>query len=48
MKQLPEWIVKALNGEKVIINSEWLAKVGLGLPIIDPASAMLLKFTRIA
>ncbi|SUU46985.1 alpha-galactosidase [Actinobacillus ureae] len=48
MKQLPEWMVKALNGEKVIINSEWLAKVGLGLPIIDPASAMLLKFTRIA
>ncbi|WGE62216.1 alpha-galactosidase [Actinobacillus equuli] len=48
MKKLPEWMVKALNGEKVVINSEWLAKVGLGLPIIDPASAMLLKFTRIA
>lgn len=48
MKKLPEWMVKALAGEKVVINSEWLAKVGLGLPIIDPASAILLKFTKIS
>ena len=47
MKKLPDWMVKALAGEKVVIDSEWLAKIGLGLPVIDPASAMLLKFTQI-
>lgn len=47
MKKLPEWIIRALAGEKIVINSEWLAKVGLGLPIIDPASAILLKFTKV-
>lgn len=38
MKQLPNWF----TGES-ILTGDWLAKVGIALPIMDPESALLIK-----
>lgn len=45
MKKLPAWLTQAMEGKEVVVDSEWLAKVGLSLPVLDPAAAMLLKFS---
>ncbi|OOH92079.1 alpha-galactosidase [Pasteurellaceae bacterium 15-036681] len=47
MKKLPSWMEEVLKGNQVIIESDWLAKIGLTLPTLDPASAILLQFQRI-
>ncbi len=47
MKKLPEWMTKAIAGEPVIINGSWLATLGLVLPNLDPASALLLRFQQV-
>ncbi|PJG83070.1 alpha-galactosidase [Caviibacterium pharyngocola] len=47
MKKLPNWLNNLIKGEKLVLNGEWLAKIGLAIPNLDPATAMLLKFTRV-
>lgn len=47
MKKLPNWLTRAIEGEKITIESDYLAQIGLPLPAIDPASSILLKFNRI-
>lgn len=39
MKTQPQWLVE----KETILTGEWLAKVGIPLPVMDPESAVLLK-----
>ena len=39
MKKLPLWFE-----EETTLTGEWLAKVGIALPVMDPESALLIKF----
>lgn len=38
MKRLPTWFE-----EETILSGDWLAKVGIALPVMDPESALLIK-----
>ena len=40
MKIQPEWLTQ----EQTVLSGEWLAKVGIALPVMDPESAVLLQF----
>ncbi|KAA8998906.1 alpha-galactosidase [Affinibrenneria salicis] len=42
MKVYPRWL-----REEVVLSGEWLEQVGLPLPVLDPASAILLSFDEI-
>lgn len=46
MKILPEWLTNAINGKPLVVHSDWLKKIGLTLPNLDPATAMLLHFKQ--
>ncbi|MBF0785702.1 alpha-galactosidase [Muribacter muris] len=46
MKTLPEWLTNAINDKPLVVHSDWLKKVGLTLPNLDPATAMLLHFKQ--
>lgn len=41
MKHYPAWF-----SEEVALSGEWLENVGIALPILDPESAILLRFSR--
>lgn len=47
MKAYPNWLNTLLQGQSLIFRGEWLQQVGLTLPILDPASAMLLQFEQV-
>ena len=47
MKVFPQWLRDAFAGQEVLVRGEWLAKVGLSLPVLDPQSAMLLAFDEV-
>lgn len=42
MKVLPPWMIQPIEA-----NGEWLAQVGLALPVLDPESAILIKFEQL-
>lgn len=46
MKKLSDWLTNAIDGKPLIVHSDWLKKVGLTLPNLDPATAMLLQFRK--
>lgn len=39
MKKLPPWML-----EGTVLTGEWLSKVGFALPVMDPESALLIRF----
>lgn len=42
MKALPNWMVKSTT-----LSGDWLMNIGLPLPVLDPATAMLIKITSV-
>ncbi len=40
MKTQPQWLTQ----NETILSGEWLAKIGIALPVMDPESAVLLQF----
>ena len=40
MKTQPQWLTQ----HETILSGEWLAKIGIALPVMDPESAVLLQF----
>jgi len=40
MKVLPLWMKS-----QTILSGDWLMNIGLPLPVLDPATAMLIKIT---
>ncbi|KAA8999483.1 alpha-galactosidase [Affinibrenneria salicis] len=44
MKALPAW----MDGQPQVFSGDWLANVGLAAPVLDPQSAMLIRFTRLS
>jgi alpha-galactosidase len=39
MKIQPEWLTQ----EETVLSGEWLEKVGIALPVMDPESAVLFQ-----
>ncbi len=44
MKRFPEWVVNSVKGENIIVSGEWLVKLGLTVPVLDPESGLLIEF----
>ena len=43
MKTQPQWLTQ----NETILSGEWLAKIGIALPVMDPESAVLLQFKQV-
>lgn len=47
MKAFPQWLRDVFESKVMTIQGEWLANIGLTIPVLDPQSAILLRFEKI-
>lgn len=47
MKTFPQWLRDSFDGNAITAKSDWLAYVGLTIPVLDPQSAMLIEFKAV-